>query len=157
MTIYTEVQKDVLFTAQEVTLVRRYTLEKELRTSIKTASQARVYMLPFIGNDISTRERFYCLFLNNANEVICVYNLSTGGVASTLVDIKLFAAAAALSMATSIILAHNHPSGQAAPSSADFSITEKLKAAAQSLDMQVIDHILITEDDYYSFSENGHL
>src|SRR5690606_170462 len=124
---YSDVQKNVLFMAHEVTLCRKYTLEKELRTSIKNSSQARIFLLPFLGNEISTKEHFYCLFLNRNNEVLCVYNLSSGGLTGTVVDIKLFAAAAALSLASCVILAHNHPSGNTSPSAADRSITAKLK------------------------------
>ena len=95
------------------------------------------------------------MLLNRFNKVIGIVCISTGSVTSTIVDPKLIFGAALKAVATGIILAHNHPSSNLQPSDADKKLTAKLKAGAVLLEMEILDHLIITEDGYFSFADNG--
>jgi len=100
-------------------------------------------------------EQFKVMLLNRANRVLGIVDLSTGGMAGTVADPKLIFIAALKGAATSIIIAHNHPSGSLMHSHADKVLTDKLKAGGQLLDLQVLDHIILTRDGYLSFADEG--
>ncbi|WP_136480183.1 RadC family protein [Cognatitamlana onchidii] len=119
----------------------------------KIVSSASVFemMQPVIG-DIP-HEEFWIIFLNNSNNMIQKSQLSKGGITGTLVDIRLVLKTALEVGATGLILAHNHPSGSLKPSNADKQITQKLKEAALSLEIKVLDHLIITEKAYFSFAD----
>jgi DNA repair protein RadC len=102
---------------------------------------------------ISIQEQVYILYLNDCNEVICWRCLNTGTSCSTLFDIKLALACALNCLASNIIIAHNHPSGSLNPSGADMVVTKKLKAAAEFMDIKLLDHIIISRNGYCSFSD----
>lgn len=104
---------------------------------------------------IELQEEFKILMLNRSNQILGIYPLSKGGVSSTVVDAKLIFSVALKCNASSIILAHNHPSGNLNPSEADKNITQKLKKASKYLDIDLLDHIILTKDNFYSFSDNG--
>lgn len=106
-------------------------------------------------NKIEMLEEFKVIFLNRANRVIGVYDASSGGLTGTVADRRLILAAAIKSLAVSIILSHNHPSGNLKPSKADEDLTQKIKTAAAYHDIRVIDHIIITNEGYYSFADEG--
>ena len=98
-------------------------------------------------------EEFWILMLNRANRVIGKAQVSTGGVSGTLVDAKIVFSLAVKSLACSLILFHNHPSGNFQPSEADISLTKKLREAGQALDIAVLDHLIVSETGYYSFAD----
>lgn len=100
-------------------------------------------------------EEFWVLFLNNSNKVIYKTQISKGGITGTVVDIRIVFKLALEHNATSIILSHNHPSGKLQASEADIQITKKIKEAGKNLDIQVLDHVIITEKSYYSFVDEG--
>jgi DNA repair protein RadC len=106
-------------------------------------------------NIIELQEEFKVLLLNRGNQVLGVYSMSKGGVSGTIVDAKLVFSVALKCNASSIIIAHNHPSGSLTPSEADKRLTQKLKKASQYLDIVLLDHIIVTKEDFYSFSDNG--
>lgn len=110
-------------------------------------------MQPIIGE--LPHEEFWILYLNNSNKVIYKTQLSKGGITGTVVDIRLVFKMALEYNATSIILTHNHPSGKLQASDADIQITKKLKLAGQQLDITILDHIIITENGFYSFQDEG--
>jgi len=122
---------------------------------VKITSSKLVFeiMQPIIGE--LPHEEFWVLFLNNSNKVILKSQLSKGGISGTIVDVRLVFKLALETGATSLILCHNHPSGNLAPSDADKQITKKLKLAGDSLDVKVLDHLIITETKYYSFVDKG--
>lgn len=106
--------------------------------------------------EIELRESFKILLLNRSNKVKGVFEVSQGGVSSTVVDAKLIFSVALRSVSTSIIIAHNHPSGNTKPSEADIQITKKLRSGAEHLDISILDHIIISPDgNYYSFADEG--
>ena len=102
-------------------------------------------------------EEFWILLLNRANRVVGRERISSGGVAGTVVDAKLVFGKALGQMACSVILAHNHPSGNLRPSQADLQLTTKLVRAGKSLDIAVLDHLIVTQAGYYSFADEGQL
>ena len=103
-----------------------------------------------------SHESFHLLCLNRASRLVHHTQISSGGTTSTVVDAKLlFKAALAYPTVTSIVLAHNHPSGQAFPSPADVALTRKLSRGAQLLDLAVLDHLIVAGRKYYSFAEEG--
>lgn len=110
-------------------------------------------MQPVIGE--LSHEEFWIIYLNNSNKVLSKSQLSKGGITGTLVDVRLVFKAALEMGAVSIILSHNHPSGALQPSEADKQITKKLKLAGESLDIRILDHLIITENHYYSFADEG--
>lgn len=104
---------------------------------------------------IELYEEFKLLLLNRANDVLGIYHLSKGGITGTVVDTRIIFAIALKCNATGIILCHNHPSGNLTPSQPDKNITAQIKKAAVLFDINLIDHLIITKDNYFSFSENG--
>lgn len=100
-------------------------------------------------------EEFIILLLNRANKVLGWVKISQGGLTGTVADPRIIFQAALVTNATSIILSHNHPSGNKTPSSADIELTRKIKAAGQFLDIAIFDHLIITPDGYYSFADEG--
>jgi len=110
-------------------------------------------MQPIIGE--LQHEEFWIIYLNNSNKVIQKNQLSKGGITGTLVDVRLVLKNALEFGATGIILAHNHPSGTLTPSEADKQLTNKLKVASESLDIKVLDHVIVTEKAYFSFADEN--
>lgn len=110
-------------------------------------------MQPVIGE--LPHEEFWIIYLNNSNKVIQQIQLSKGGITGTLVDVRLAFKNALELGATAIILCHNHPSGNLSPSGADKQLTQKLKTASESLDIKILDHLIITEKSFFSFADEG--
>ena len=106
---------------------------------------------------LELQEEFKCLFLDRDNKVLGIYNLSKGGTAGTVVDVKLLMVAALKAKAHAIILAHNHPSGNLKPSFQDRELTKKILKASKFLDVQLLDHIIVTNKGYFSFADEGML
>jgi len=107
------------------------------------------------NEQLELREEFKVLLLNRANKVLGLVTISTGGISSTVVDPKLVFASALKACASSIVLAHNHPSLHLKPSKADIKLTNKLVQAGEFLDIEVLDHLIITPNDFYSFADEG--
>lgn len=105
--------------------------------------------------DINYREAMVVLYLNNSNRTISYGIASIGSITGTLVDIRLVLRDALLSLATGIILVHNHPSGNLTPSNTDKQLTQKVKEAGKLMEIKLLDHLIITENDYYSFMDDG--
>ena len=100
-------------------------------------------------------EEFWILFLNRSNRVINRMKLSQGGISGTVTDVRMVMKKAVEYLASGIIVCHNHPSGNLNPSEADSKITQKIKEAGNLLDVQLLDHLIISDKDYYSFADNG--
>ena len=121
----------------------------------KISSSKAVFeiMQPIIGE--LPHEEFWVLYLNNSNKVIYKAQLSKGGITGTVVDIRLLLKMALEQNATAVLLTHNHPSGKLLASDADIQITKKIKEAGKTLEIHVLDHIIITENGYLSFQDAG--
>jgi len=140
--------------AAALELGRRRRAEEAIELSKITSSKAVFDLMhPIIGELI--HEEFWVLYLNNSNKVIYKAQLSKGGITGTIVDIRLLFKTALEHNATSVILTHNHPSGKLQASDADLAITKKLKFAGEQLDIKVLDHLIITENGYLSFQDEG--
>jgi DNA repair protein RadC len=104
---------------------------------------------------ISYKEYFYVLFLNRANKVTGFSKIGEGGISGTVADPRIILQMALMAGAASLVLCHNHPSGNLKPSRQDEELTQKIKGAASFLDIKVLDHVIIAEDAYYSFADEG--
>lgn len=106
-------------------------------------------------NKMELLEQFKILLLNRANRVLGIFEVSTGGMAGTIADPKLIFSTALKACASSIILAHNHPSGNLKPSQADINLTRKVKEGGCILDIAVLDHVILSAEGFYSFADEG--
>ena len=134
---------------------RRRTGEALERKKITSSTSVFEYVQPLIGE--LPHEEFWVLYLNNSNRILKSAQLSKGGSTGTVVDVRLAFKEALQLGAVGIILAHNHPSGTLKPSQADIQLTKKLKLAGESLDIKVLDHLIITEKAYFSFADENML
>lgn len=135
-------------------LGRRRRAEAAIDFQKVTSSQSIFeIMQPVIGE--LSHEEFWIIYLNNANKMINRAQLSKGGITGTVVDVRLVFKTAIELGAVAIILTHNHPSGTLQPSEADKQITKKLKTGGEQLDIKVLDHVIITETQYFSFADSG--
>ena len=105
-------------------------------------------------SDLQTEE-FWAIFLNQKNHVIYKTQISKGGISGTLVDVRVIFRIAIEHFATSLVVAHNHPTGNLTPSQPDISITRRIKEAGDLLDIKLLDHLIIGENSFFSFSEQG--
>ena len=104
---------------------------------------------------LELQEQMYVLFLNNSNQILGYYPHSQGGSTGTLADLRLILAAALGCGAVAMILGHNHPSGTTKPSESDKRLTKKLYKASSTIDIKLLDHIILTKENYYSFADQG--
>ena len=140
----------------EVDVVYRYTDTLNDRPEIKTAEDAiEIFKQLFNAEKLGLQEQFVAVYLNRCNKVIGTSNLFTGGVSGTVVDMKILLSVGLKLMASSILVSHNHPSGKLKPSQADLNLTKNLQQASKSLEIQILDHIIITENHYFSFADEG--
>jgi len=122
-------------------------------TKINSSRDAFDLLRPKMGE--LEHEEFWILYLNNANKVLHSSQLSKGGLTGTLVDVRIVMRQALEVGAVALVLAHNHPSGTLRPSEEDRKVTQKLKRASEVLDVKVLDHLIITQKDYFSFADEG--
>ena len=138
-------------------LGRRRALEQLTKDLLvfQTSEQVYHYMLPNVQE--LTHERSWALMLNNSSRLIKRVTLSQGGRTETSVDLRILLRHALLAEATSLILVHNHPSGSCHPSREDKRLTEMVAQGCRTVNIRLIDHIIVTDGDYYSFADNGQL
>lgn len=141
---------------QTVTKVRLVKEPTELpKTKINSSMEAYELALQFYDGDIEIVESFYCIYLNRANKVTSFSEISSGGTCATVVDPKIIFNQAFQLLAQALILVHNHPSGNIKPSDQDKALTEKIKNIAKLHEVTLLDHIIVTPDAYFSFSDSG--
>ncbi len=131
---------------------RRKDAEGSVKLTIQNAKNCYEILRPYL-QDLQ-HEEFYVIYAKQNLEVIFTGKISSGGISQTTVDTKLIFKKALENNATCMVLAHNHPSGSTKPSQADYKITAKVLEAAKLFDISVIDHLIFTDQGYYSFSEN---
>ena len=140
-----------------MTKIKKYELKKNAtkfdRVKITNSKDAADFIRKFYLDDIGIFESFFILLLDHSNTTIGYAKISQGGVASTVVDSRIVAKYAIESLSTAVILAHNHPSGNLNASQADINLTTKIKAGLALFDIQVMDHIILTEDAYTSMAD----
>lgn len=136
-------------------LGRRKAREEVFSLQIKSSETAARYLMEKIGD--SEQEIFYVLFLDRKNAIKSEKMISLGSISATLIDTRVVMKEAVQHLASSMIVSHNHPSGNLQPSQADIDITKKLKEAGKIFDIPIIDHIIVSSKGYYSFADNGSL
>ncbi len=132
---------------------RRKEIEVEKKRRITSAADAYDEIKSYLLD--KQHEEFWILLLSRANEVLRIVQISSGGVAGTVADPKMIFKHALEHLASSIILVHNHPSGNLTPSQADKDLTRKLKEAGRVLDLPILDHLIFTDNTYFSFADEG--
>ncbi|MAY84204.1 MAG: DNA repair protein [Flavobacteriales bacterium] len=139
---------------QEIEL--KYKASRQPSTRVSCSDDAyKILMSIWDQNLIELQEEFKLLLLNRANAVLGHYSLSKGGISGTVADARLIFATGLKTASSSIILAHNHPTRNLKPSSADILLTRKLVKAGKLLDIMVMDHLIISTDGYFSFADEG--
>lgn len=121
-----------------------------------TTSKDAVLLFQALLTDLP-HEEFWVLFLNRSNKIIDKQRISQGGLVGTVIDVKIVMKMAIEKLASSIILCHNHPSGNTQPSESDITITKKMKKAGEFLEISVVDHLIVTDDSFYSFADEGYI
>jgi DNA repair protein RadC len=132
---------------------RRKEQDNPDKPKITGSCDAAAIFIPLLGD--LDHEEFWILLLNRYNKVIDRYMASKGGITGTVIDVRSIMKTAVDKLATSMILCHNHPSGNLTPSDADQQITHKLKEAGKIMDIQVLDHVIIIQQKYFSFADEG--
>ena len=132
---------------------RRKELIPEDKKGFLSGKDVFELMSPILSDE--REEHFYVILLNRQNKLIDKIEISRGGITSTTVDARSVFKYALQRNATSVILCHNHPSGNDRPSGDDVSLTKKMKSAGEALDINVIDHVIIADKKYFSFADNS--
>ena len=127
------------------------------RPKIKGSRDVYDWFRRIWSSQIDTREEMYVLYLNRNNQILGYHQLSMGGINGTVADVRLLYSVALKSLASAVILAHNHPSGNLQPSNADIELTNNFKKAGELLNINLLDHLIISTDSYYSFADEGML
>ena len=144
-----------LYNIAELKVIYKPNTKKLERHKVTGSHKAYEVLKVAFEEEMHLHESFKILLLNNSNEVLGISTISNGGLTGTLVDIRIVLSRALLANATALILSHNHPSGGLNPSQADKNITEKIKTAAGHLDIKVLDHLIVTDETFFSFADEG--
>ena len=149
-----EVKAITILTALELGRRRQHETSLDI-IKISTSKDVFQMMKPILED--KTFEEFWVIYLNNSNKILSKELCSKGGITSTIVDVRVLYKRALELSAVGIIVCHNHPSGDIRPSISDRELTDKIKHAGESLDIQLLDHLIITEKSYFSFADNGEI
>jgi DNA repair protein RadC len=144
-------------TISEVSLIYRSKVKASDRPQVKCSRDAyKIFMENWNPDIIEFVEEFKILLMNRSNSVLGILEISKGGISGTVTDVRLIFQAAIKGNASGIICAHNHPSGNLNTSESDSRLTQKIKEAGSLMDIQLLDHLIVaTDDNYYSFADNG--
>ncbi len=134
---------------------RRRSLDIGTKVIKSSADAETVFRALWPEGSMDHRESFYALYLSRSNQILSYYRISEGGLAGTVADVKLIFQTALGCNAASLVVAHNHPSGNLKPSAADEQLTRKIREAGQILELPLLDHLIITSEAYYSFADEG--
>lgn len=142
----------------EITLAYRPKIRASQRPKVTCSRQVYEVLLKFWNSDsLEYLEQFQVMLLNRANRVLGICTISSGGTAGTVVDAKVVFAVGLRANASSMILSHNHPSGNLTPSEQDKRLTKRLVEIGKALDLPVLDHIILSPEGYFSFADEGEL
>jgi DNA repair protein RadC len=145
-----------LYEVAEVELIYKSKVKASNRPQITSAKGAyEVLLKAWDENKIEFVEQFKVMFLNKANKVLGMYDVSIGGISGTVADPRVIFVAALKANACAIIISHNHPSGNLKPSRQDEELTQKIKQGGQLLDIRLLDHVIISTEGFYSFADEG--
>ena len=138
-----------------VELYTRKKARNNLREKIHSSTDVYRIMQPIMVNQ--EVEELWAIYMNMASRIVKMKRISVGGIAQTLVDIRILLKEALLCNAVAMTICHNHPSGNVRPSSADDQLTEKISKACKTMDIRFLDHVIIADDTYYSYADEGRL
>jgi DNA repair protein RadC len=127
------------------------------RVKITSSTDAHNVIRQYYSGDIEVYESFFILLVDRSNTTVGYAKISQGGIAGTVVDVKIVAKYCLDSLCSGVVLAHNHPSGNLRPSVQDEQITKKVIGALELIDVNVLDHLILTADSYYSFKDEGNI
>jgi len=146
-----------LFKVSEIDLIYKTRVKASERPKINNSKDvANIMFVTWNPDTIEHIEEFKILLLNRSNKVLGIKHVAKGGISGTVTDVRIIMQTAIKANASGIIACHNHPSGNLNPSEADTKITNKIKEAGSIMDIQLLDHVIITPDkDYFSFADNG--
>jgi DNA repair protein RadC len=139
----------------EITISYRNKVRPSERRQISSSHQCAELLREIWSDRIEYVEEFYAILLNRANRVLGWTKISSGGISGTVADPKVIFQSALKANASSIIIAHNHPSGNLQPSESDTRLTKKIKQAGGFLDLPLLDHLILTSENYFSFADEG--
>lgn len=154
------VQREILFPSHVAEIRVTYSTKVKDNDRPKIVSSldaAEVLRSKWSKGRIQYIEEFKVILLNRANRVLGIHNVAVGGIAGCVVDPKVIFATALKANASALILAHSHPSGQLKPSDGDIVVTARMKEIGRLLELPILDHIIITKDNHYSFADQGRL
>src|SRR5882762_1428059 len=147
-----------MYAVAEIQLTYKSNVKPSLRPKINDSKDAYELLKEnWDASRIEFVEQFKTVFLNRANKVLGLLEVSTGGVSGTVADPKVIFVAAIKANASSFLVAHNHPSGNLSPSKSDIDLTRKLRDGGKLLEIQLLDHLIVTVEGYYSFADEGAL
>lgn len=147
-----------MYKVAEIELIYKTRVKASQRPKVSSSKEVyQILLESWDENKIEFVEQFKILLLNRGGRILGIYEVSSGGVSGTVADPKLIFSAALKANASSIILSHNHPSGNTRPSEADRQLTRKIKMAGELLDISVLDHIIVTTEGYCSFADEGEM
>ena len=145
-----------LYKVAEIQLTYKSDVKPSLRPKISSSKDAYdVLRNNWDDSRIEFIEQFKVMLLNRAHKVLGIFDVSTGGVSGTVADPKIIFASAIKANASGIIVAHNHPSGNLSASQADIDLTKRLKEGGKVLEVQLLDHLILTTEGYFSFADEG--
>ena len=147
-----------LFTIAEVTLSYKSKVKASERPKVTSSKDAYNYFKETWNPDtIEHVEEFKILLMNRSNSVLGIMEVSKGGINGSIADIRIIFQAAIKANASGLIICHCHPSGNLNPSESDVKLTNKVKEAGNLMDIQLLDHLILTSESYYSFADNGNI
>lgn len=144
-----------LFSIKEIDISYSYGTAKAERETIHSSLDAKNIFVSAFGATLEYKESFFVLVLNNSNDILGIKKISEGGITATIVDVRLIFQTVLKAHGTAFIICHNHPSGKLQPSQADKNITAKIKEGAKVLDLNLLDHLIVTAESYLSFADDG--
>lgn len=140
----------------EIQLAYKSNVKPSQRPKITGSKDAyQVFKESWDASKLELLEQFKAIFTNRANKVLGILEVSSGGIAGTVADPRLIFVGALKAAASGIIISHNHPTGNLTPSQADIELTRKIKEAGKFLEIQLLDHIIMTSEGYFSFADEG--
>lgn len=146
-----------IFNSTQILLTAKNTQHPGEREKIISADDAYYLIKKLYVMNIETQECFFAVMMNSAQQVIGIYKISSGGINSCTIDPRLIFCCAINCLATKILLCHNHTSGNVSPSREDILLTKRVRQGADLLSLKLIDHLIISDYDYYSFADEGQL
>ena len=143
------------FNIPEITVSFKDNVKSSERAVVKNSADAAKILAVAYKDCMEHHEEVYVLFLNRANRVLGISCIAKGGINETIVDIRIVLQTALKVSASAIMLSHNHPSGSSQPSSGDLALTKKIQLGCEAIGIQMIDHLIMTEESYMSFADEG--